>query len=103
VTGVQHDGPVGGAESVIDVEVAQLGELAGQVRLVLLLARKETGVLRYRDAAPRQTLGSRDGLLRGGIGKKRDRSSELFLQLSHDRLERILGVGAILGPAQMRE
>ncbi len=50
-------GPVGRAERIVHVEVAQRGELLGQSGVVLFLTGIEAGVLRYRHPAARQPLG----------------------------------------------
>ncbi len=93
--------PVGGAERVVHVEIAERGEALGEGVVVGFFARVEPRVLADGDAAARQPPGGRHRLLRRRIGEERHRRAEQPLELAHDRLHRVLGIGPALGPAEV--
>lgn len=60
-------GAVGGAEGVVDIEVAQRGQLRGEGRIVLFLARVEADVFQQGDAAGRQSGDDLGGLIADAV------------------------------------
>jgi hypothetical protein len=94
-------GPVSGAERVVHVEIAEHGEALGKGVIVGFFAGIESRVLPDGDAAPRQPPRGRHRLLRRRIGEERHRRAEQPLELAHNRLHRVLGIGSALGPAQV--
>ena len=93
---------VRGRERVVDPDVAELGQLGDEGRIVLLFLLVEAGVLQAEDVA---VLHRRDGLGRGladAVVGEGDRLLDHLRQRGGDGLQRILGVAA-LRPAEMRE
>ncbi len=94
---------MGGGEGVIDVDVAELGELVDMGRIVLLLALMEAGVLEQKHVAVLH-LGDRVvGCLADAVGRKGDRPLDDVGDRRGDGLQRIGFVRAALRPAEMRE
>jgi hypothetical protein len=96
--------PVGGAERVVDVQVAEPGELAGQALVVRLLAGQEARVLQHEHLTVAQVLGGLQGLV--GVGRLAEvdpGAGQQFGEAALHGLERVLGVGRALGPAEVRE
>ena len=92
-----------GREGIADEDVAELGQLRGEGRIVLLLALVEAQVLQHGDVAVLQRghhLGRR---LADAVGREGDRLAEQLAQLVGHRLQRILRIGPALGPAEMRD
>ena len=69
---------VGGAEGVVDVEVAELGELCGESRVVLFFFLVEAGIFQQQHVA---IFHSGDGLGRPRGRCSRRRESRLFQEL----------------------
>src|SRR5207247_8247712 len=88
-------------ERVVHVQIAERGEYLRQLGIVFFLARPEASVLDERDTAARQP--ARRGDARGGIGNELDGRAEQLLEIGDDLLQRVLRVGAALGPSQMRQ
>ena len=65
-------GAVRGAEGVVDIQVAEAGELPGKGRVILRLARVEADVLQQDDVAVRHRLDS--GL---------DRRTNAIIEMAH--------------------
>ena len=94
---------MGGGEGVIDIDVAELGELVDMGRIVLLLALMEAGVLEQKHVAVLH-LGDRVvGCLADAVGREGDRPLDDVGDRGGDGFERIGLVRAALGPAEMRE
>ena len=94
---------MGGGEGVIDIDVAELGELVDMGRIVLLLALMEAGVLEQKHVAVLH-LGDRVvGRLADAVGREGDRPLDDVGDRGGDGFERIGLVRAALGPAEMRE
>jgi hypothetical protein len=94
-------GPMGRAEGIVHVEVAQRGEPRRQLGVVALFTREEPRVLRDGHAAPRQPPGVGDRLLGERVAEERHRRPEQTLDLPHHGFHRILRVRFALGPAEV--
>ena len=88
-------------ERVVHIEIAERREHLRKLRIVFLLAGPKPGVLDEGDAATRQPPCC--GYTGRRIGNELDRRAEQFLQVADNLLERVLGIGAALRPAQVRE
>ena len=94
---------MGGGEGVIDIDVAELGELVDMGRIVLLLALMEAGVLEQEHVAVLHFGDRVVGRLADAVGRESDRPLDDVGDSGGDGLERIGLVRAALGPAEMRE
>src|SRR4051794_17354074 len=89
-------------EGVVDPDVAELGQLRGERRIVLFFLWMEAGILQTKDVA---VLHRSDRLLCGladAVIRKRDRLADHLRQRRSDRFQRVLGI-ASLGSAEMRQ
>ncbi len=94
---------VRGAEGVVDVQVAELGERASEALVVRLLSSEEARVLEKKDLA---RLELRRGLHRlVGVGAFHELDARLRerLEVPRDGLERVLGLGLPFRPAEVGE
>ena len=94
---------MGGGEGVIDVDVAELGELVDMGRIVLLFALMEAGVLQQEHVAVLHFGDRVVGRLADAVGREGDRTLDDVGDRGGDGLQRIGLVRAALGPAEMRE
>src|SRR4030088_1669031 len=96
-------GAVGGAEGVVDVQLAKVGQLPGEVRVVFCLSRIEADVLEHHDLAVAHRL---DGSL--------DRRTDAVVQMAHGAADQLAeplcqrrgSVSCLdlsVGPAEMRD
>jgi hypothetical protein len=74
-------------EGVVDPDVAEAGEFGREIRIVLLLAGVEAGVLEAEDVATAHGLRGRLRLRADAILHERDRTLDDVRDLSGDRLE----------------
>jgi hypothetical protein len=95
-------GPVGRAEGVVHVDVGQRGEVGPQLRVVLLLARVEAGVLQHEDVARLQRGGGGLDLVAHDGGDELHRPADDLFQLPGHRGHAKLAVFGRLGPPQVR-
>ena len=65
---------MGSGKGVVDIEVAELGEVLDKGRIVLFLALVEAGVLQEQDVAVLHFRDRRGGGLADAVGRKRDRA-----------------------------
>ena len=97
-------GAVRDRERVVDVEVAQRGELVGEGRIALLLAGVEAQVLEQRHAAVRQGIDHGVGELADAVGREADvDAAQRLRQRLDDRRQAHRALGLALGPAEMRQ
>ena len=93
---------VRGRESVVDIDVAELGQLLDEGRIVLFLSLVEAGVLQQQHIA---VLHRGDGFL-GRFADAVVREGDMLLEdvrdARRDRLQRLLRI-ASLRPAEMRQ
>ena len=94
---------VGGGESVVDVDVAELGELRDMGRIVLLLALMKAGVLQEKHVAVLHFCDRVVGRLADAVVAESDRPLDDVGDRRGDGLERIGLVRPALGPTEMRE
>ena len=109
-------GTVGGTESVVDVDVTELGErgaelldllrvglnlLAGLVGALALLLNVVAEVLEEEDLAVLGISNSLLGFGANGVGKELNVLAEQLGDLSSNRLERVLGNGLAVGSAHV--
>ena len=97
-------GAVGGGEGVVDIDVAELGELGDKSRVVLLLALVEAGVFEQQDVAvlhcrrSRPRPSRRCSRRRSSTGRPRTSATAAATGRSE-----LASSGPALGPAEMRE
>ena len=96
-------GAMGGGEGVVDIDVAELGELVDMGRIVLLLALVEAGVFEQEHVAVLHFGDRVSGRLADAVGREGDRPLDDVGDRGRDGLQRIGLVRAALGPAEMRE
>ena len=96
-------GAVSGGEGVVDIDVAELGELFDMGRIVLLLALMEAGVLQQEHVAVLHFGDRVVGRLADAVGAEGDRALDDVGDRGGDGLERIGFVRAALGAAEMRQ
>ena len=94
---------VGGGEGVVDIDVAELGELVDMGRIVLLLALVKAGVLEQKHVAVLHFGDRVVGRLADAVGREGDRPLDDLGDRGGDGLERIGLIRAALGPAEMGE
>ena len=94
---------MGGREGVVDIEVAELGELLDEGRVVLFLALVEAGVLQEQNVAVLHLGDGVGGDLADAVGREGDRALDDVGDRDGDRPQRIGLVRAALGPAEMGE
>ncbi len=94
-------GPVGGGEGVVDVDVAELGQLLGEGRVVLLLALVVAQVLQQQHAAGLQRLDRGLGVGTHAVVGERDVLAEQLGQRLDHRLQAHLRHAAALGPVEV--
>ena len=94
---------MGGGEGVVDIDVAELGELVDMGRVVLLLALMEAGVLEQKHVAVLHFGDRVVGCLADAVGREGDRPLDDVGDRGGDGLQRIGLVRPALGPAEMRE
>ena len=92
-----------GREGVVDVDVAQRGELVDEGRVVLLLLLVEAEVLQQQHVARLEIAHALFGLLADAILGEGDRLAERLRQRLDQRLQRHLGHALAVGPAEMAE
>ena len=93
---------MGGGEGVVDIEVAELGELFDKRRIVLFLALMEAGVFQQQHVAVVHFGDCRRRRLADAVGAEGDRALDDVRDRSGDGLERIGRVRPALGAAEMR-
>ncbi len=93
---------VGRAEGVVDIDIAELGELFGEVRLVLFLFLVEADVFEQQHVAVLQRIGRLLGLGADAVAGELHRFAQKLAEPVGARLERILGLRPALGPAKVR-
>ena len=76
-----------GREGVVDIEVAQVGQLLGEDRIIGLFRRMEAHVFQQNDAARIQIADGLDGGAADAVVGEADRRAEQFLQRLDDRLQ----------------
>src|SRR5581483_9241350 len=91
-----------GAEGVVDVDVAELGDLLGEIRVVLLLFLVESEIFEQQDVAVLKTFGSAFDAGADAVIDEADRLAEQFTELLLNRLERVFRLRSALRPAEMR-
>ena len=96
-------GAVGGGKGVVDIDVAELGELRDMGRIVLLLALVEAGVLQEQHVAVLHFGDRVGGRLADAVGGKGDRALDDVGDRRGDGPQRIGLVRPALGTAEMRE
>ena len=94
---------MGGGERVVDIEVAELGELFHKRRIVLLLAFMEAGVLQQQHVAVLHFGDRSRGRLANAVGGEGDRALHDVGDRRGDGFKRIGLVRPALGPPEMRE
>ena len=94
---------VSGGEGVVDIDVAELGELVDMGRIVLLLALMEAGVLEQEDIAVLHFGDRVVGCLADAVAGKSDRPLDDVGDRGGDGFQRIRFVRAALRPAEMRK
>ncbi len=96
-------GAVGRAEGVHDEHVAHGCQLAGDFHIVLGLAGQEAGVFEDQDLAGLQGSGGSSRLGADEFFDEGHRFTEQLGELAGGGLHGVLGVGAVFGPAEVRE
>src|SRR6185437_6862034 len=94
---------VGGGEGVVDIEIAQLGELGDMGRIVLLLALVKAGVLQQQNVAVLHPGDRVGGGLADAVVREGDRPPDDVADRAGNGLERIGLVRPALGPAKVRQ
>ena len=92
---------MGGGEGVVDIDVAELGELGDEGRIVLLLALVEAGVLQQQHVAVLHRRDRFGGGLADAVGGEGDGPTQMLGDRRGDRAQRIGLVRAALGAAEM--
>ena len=92
-----------GGKGVVDIDVAELGELVDMGRIVLLLALVEPSVLEQKHVAILHFGDRVVGRLADAVGREGDRPLDDVGDRGGDGLQRIGLVRAALRPAEMRE
>ena len=95
-------GAVRGAEGVVDVDVAQLGQIRGERGIVRFLAGVEAQVLDQHDLAGLEVLGPAQRLEAGDFGRQPDVDAEQFAQSPRDRCERVLRINLAFRTPEVR-
>ncbi len=90
-----------GAESVVDVNVAQLRQLLGQRQVVLFLALLEAGVFEHEHITWLERRGHRFDLGADDGGRHLDLFAEQFAEGFGRGLKAELGIRTALGPAEV--
>ena len=96
-------GAVGGGKGVVDIDVAELGELVHMSRVVLLLALVEAGVLEQQDVAVPHRPDRVGGHFANAVANEANRPADDLGHRLGDRSQRIGFVRAALGAAEMRK
>ena len=96
-------GAVGGREGVVDIDVAELGHLLDESRIVLLLALVEAGVLEQEDVAVLHFGDGVGGDLPDAVVREGDRALDDLGDRGSDGLQRIFLVPGAFRPAEMGE
>ena len=91
-----------GREGVVDPDVAELGELSDERRIVLFFLLVEAGVLQTKNVAVLHRGDGFGGGLADAVLGKGDRLLDHLRQRRRDGLQRILRIAA-LGAAEMRQ
>ena len=94
---------MGNGEGVVHIDVAELGELRGEGRVVLLLALMVAEVFQHRDLARRKLI---DHGLRGranAVFAEEYPNAEQGGQLIRDRFQRVLRHRLAVRAAEMRQ
>ena len=89
-------------ESIVDINVAELGELCGKRRVVLLFAGVEAGVFQAQNFAGLHGGNGLFGDFADAVFGKSDRPADNARHRGDDGLERLARIAA-LGPAVMRK
>ena len=93
-----------GRKGIVDIDVAERGELFGEGRIVLLLAVVVTKVFQHGHLARLQRIDAALGLVADAVADEADLGALHQLgDLVGNRLQRGVGHRAGLGPAQMRQ
>ena len=90
-------------ERVVDEQVAERGQPLGELGVVLLLALVEAQVLEHGDLPGQQRSDRALRRLADAVGREDDGMAEQLAQLVRHGLQAELGIGAALGPAEMRD
>ncbi len=94
---------MGSAERVVDVDVAELRELAREVLVVLLFASVEAQVLEERDLAVAEVVDDLSRAVADAVVREHDLAGwEELRETGADGLERQLGVALALWPPEVR-
>ena len=96
-------GAVGGGEGIVDVDVAELGELFDIGRIVLLLALVEARVLEQQNVAVLHCPDRVGGHFANAVADEADRPADDLSDRLGDRSQRIGFVRTALRAAEMRE
>ncbi len=94
-------GAMRGGEGVVDVEIAERGELAGEGGVVFLLGGVEAQILEQRDLARRQPGDDRLGRRAAAILGEGDRAADRGRERVPHHLQRHAGHDLAVGPAEM--
>ncbi len=95
-------GAVGGGEGVIDIDVAEGGQLVGKAIIIVGLARMETQVLQHDDVASRHVGNCLFGSAANAISGKADRTVHGLAEGFGNRAQALLGINLALGATEMR-
>jgi hypothetical protein len=96
-------GAMRGRESVVDIEIANLGNGLDQFGVVLFLARPETGVFQQGNVARAQNPhGLLDHIARH-FGHEHHFAAQHLFHCAHDQRERLIRHAVALGAAKMRQ
>jgi hypothetical protein len=94
-------GAVGAAKGVVDIDIAQLCQLGGHLRVVLGLALVEARVLQHQHLTRLERRRRRFRRRPGRLPDKLDRRADQRRQVVGSDLHAVLGVGAILRAPKM--
>ena len=90
-----------GAESIIDVDIGQSSQLLRHFGIVLLFFGMEAGIFEQENLPRLERFGGFFRSRPDAILGESHRLAGQLAQVSSDRFQRILGVGAILGSSQV--
>src|SRR5512133_1712815 len=95
-------GPVRGAESIVDIEITQLGKGLGKFWIVRLLTWLKPNILEQRDIAVLHVLNDFLRHITNGVVTENDGMMDQGMQVFADWPKRIFLNRLALGPAEMR-
>ena len=93
--------PMGGAERVVHIDLAQRGQLAGKVRIVGFLFGMESQILQEQYLARLQSLGHGRRLGTDAVGRQLDRHSKQLAKPDRDRAQAERPVEGALGTPEV--